>query len=326
VPIARAMRGAGARSGGQPSGPLAPAAAWRHLSGGHQGGTTVAYAERTITRTLWRKPTACTCSLSGTLFGAAAPKLSASGPPPRTGARYLSMVTFRQRLLSTLRAIEPVLREPGVLVAGSEVPNLLEPDARSTLVVSQDVDIAVSVDSHARVKRQLASVRDLEPSAEEPSVWLPRTPDLIEVNFIGMDHGRRAGETYVLDDSELPLLVFGHLSLLQPGPAVVVDGLTIPVPRLAGLLIEKLVTDRTAEKGDRDLLVALGLLLVATPGDMGEAQEVFEGLAADLQYTARSNLTVLSLLQPRAGMPDPTQHRRRVGELLDRLEQTGANR
>jgi hypothetical protein len=54
-------------------------------------------------------------------------------------------VSFRTKLLATLREIEPVLVEPGVLVAGSEVPNLLEPGAASSLVVSQDVDIAVPV-------------------------------------------------------------------------------------------------------------------------------------------------------------------------------------
>jgi hypothetical protein len=35
------------------------------------------------------------------------------------------------------------VNEPGVLIVGSEVPNLLQPGAASTLVVSQDVDLAV---------------------------------------------------------------------------------------------------------------------------------------------------------------------------------------
>ncbi|HEU4581572.1 MAG TPA: hypothetical protein VFS67_25110 [Polyangiaceae bacterium] len=34
---------------------------------------------------------------------------------------------FRTRLLETLRAVRSVLEAPGVLVGGSEVPNLLEP-------------------------------------------------------------------------------------------------------------------------------------------------------------------------------------------------------
>jgi hypothetical protein len=55
-------------------------------------------------------------------------------------------VTFRDRLLGTLRQLQPVLDVPGVLVVGSEVPNLLQPDAASTLVVSQDVDLALPVD------------------------------------------------------------------------------------------------------------------------------------------------------------------------------------
>ena len=38
-------------------------------------------------------------------------------------------MTFRERLIGTLRQLQPVLEEPGVLVVGSEVPNLLQPDA-----------------------------------------------------------------------------------------------------------------------------------------------------------------------------------------------------
>ena len=94
---------------------------------------------------------------------------------------------FRQRLLATLRAIQPVLEESGVLVLGSEVPNLLEAGAASTLVISQNVDIAVLVSAHARVKGRLIAVRGLSPSPDEPSVWIPETDDMIEVNFIGMD-------------------------------------------------------------------------------------------------------------------------------------------
>jgi hypothetical protein len=35
-------------------------------------------------------------------------------------------MTLRDRLLTTIRAAGPVLETPGVLVVGSEVPNLLE--------------------------------------------------------------------------------------------------------------------------------------------------------------------------------------------------------
>ena len=115
---------------------------------------------------------------------------------------------FRSRLLRTLRAVEPILAVQGVLVVGSEVPNLLEPNARSSLVVSQDGDIAVPVASHAAVKARLSQLHGLYPSREEPSVWLPAGDDMIEVNFIGMDpDSDRSGETYVLEDRELPLLV-----------------------------------------------------------------------------------------------------------------------
>ena len=231
----------------------------------------------------------------------------------------LASVTFRTKLLDTLRAVEPVLREPGVLIGGSEVPNLLQPGAQSTLVVSQDVDIVVPVSSHAAVKQRLAEVRDLAPSTEEPSVWLPKRDGLIEVNFLGVDRAR-PGETYVFEDEALPLLVFEHLALLDRGVDVEVDGLRIPVPRVAGLLVEKLVSDRTGEKGDRDLLVALGLLLVAQPKDLDETDVIYRRLPKDLRHTIQSNLTTLSLLEPRDAMPDPLGHRALVAELLTRLE------
>jgi hypothetical protein len=212
---------------------------------------------------------------------------------------------FRTRLIKTLKCVGPVLQEPGVLIAGSEVPNLLEADARCTLVVSQDLDIAVPVESHAGVKARLQEIRGLKRSGEEPSVWLPLSPDLLEVNFIGMDtRSARAGETYVLEDDELPLLVFAQLSLLSPGKPLRIEGLEVPLPRPAGLLLEKLVTDRSGEKGERDLLVALALQ----------------------QYAARCALSLLSLLPPHPQMPDPTPHRPLLARLLARLETMGPAR
>lgn len=205
------------------------------------------------------------------------------------------------------------------MVAGSQVPNLLEPGARSSLVVSQDVDIVVPVERHDAVRQRLAKVSELEPSGDEPSVWLPKHPDIIEVNFIGADVAR-PGETYVFDDAELPLLVFGNLSLLRLGSPIQVEGLIIPVPRPAGLLAEKLLTDRSGEKGDRDLLVVMGLLLVTQPPDIDELELIYRVLPPDQRYTMRSNLSVLSLLEARAEMPDPVPHRERLAELMARLE------
>jgi hypothetical protein len=70
-------------------------------------------------------------------------------------------VTFRDRLLGTLRRLQPVLDEPGVMVVGSEVPNLLEAEAAATLVVSQDVDIAVPVVRVSASKVRLREVGGL---------------------------------------------------------------------------------------------------------------------------------------------------------------------
>jgi hypothetical protein len=230
-------------------------------------------------------------------------------------------VPFRDQLLATLRELAPVFQGPGAMVAGSEVPNLLEPNAASTLVVSQDVDVLIEIQHHAEIKERLREISGFEPSSAEPSVWLPLRPDLMEVNFIGADH-ERPGETYVFEDEELPLLVFGHLSLLELGVPVRVDGQVIPVPRLAGLLLEKLLTERSGEKGDRDLLVSLGLCTLATPQDLDELTLLYRSLQAEFQYAVRSNLSTLSLLEARPHMPDPGPHRRQIAGLLARLETT----
>jgi hypothetical protein len=230
-------------------------------------------------------------------------------------------VTFRDRLLATIGAARPVLEVQGVLVVGSEVPNLLEPDMSATLVVSQDLDVGVPVLRHLDVKRRLPQLTSFRPSEDEPSVWLPRDDALLELNFVGMDVGRTPDEAYVLEDRELPLLVFGALSMLAPGEEVEASGVRVRLPRVAGLLLEKLVTERTGEKGERDLLVALALLMMASPADLDEFARAVAALEQEWQHAVVSNLTLLSLLAPRAGMPDPRLERARVAALLVRLEQ-----
>jgi hypothetical protein len=114
-------------------------------------------------------------------------------------------VKFREKLINTLRAIRPVFDEEGVVVVGSEVPNLLEPDAASTLVVSQDVDVAIDVHQHARVRTRLAELRGLAQSQQEPSVWTPLQNDLIEVNFLGIDSALASpSDAYAFEDDVLP--------------------------------------------------------------------------------------------------------------------------
>ena len=228
---------------------------------------------------------------------------------------------FRDRLIETLRAIQPVLEAPGVMVIGSEVPTLLQGGDEPALVVSQDVDIGVPVTAHAEVKRRLGEIVRLHPSIEEPSVWLPNEPALIEVNFVGMDAAiRDVSETYALEDPTLPLLVFGPLSLLDAAERIDVQGVRLMLPRPGGLLLEKLVTERTGEKGDRDLLVVLALLLVMAEHEIEDAVAGFSRLSAEQRNAAVSNLTVLSLLEARSGMPDPAPHRLRISRLLGRLD------
>lgn len=227
---------------------------------------------------------------------------------------------FRDRLLATIRAARAVLEAPGVLVVGSEVPNLLEPGAAATLVVSQDLDVGVRVEWHGELKARLPQLEAFEPSPDEPSVWVPRDGSLLELNFIGIDAAQDPAEAYVLDDDRLPLLVFGALSLVAPGVEVELAGTRVRLPRPAGLVLEKLVTDRTGEKGERDLLVALGVLTLMTPGDLDELDAAFQKLRPELRHAVRSNLTILSLLDARAGMPDPGPGRATVAALLRRLE------
>ncbi|MGZ5440572.1 MAG: hypothetical protein ACXW5U_03160 [Thermoanaerobaculia bacterium] len=230
-------------------------------------------------------------------------------------------MSFRDRLLASLRAAEPVLDVPGVMVAGSQVPNLLQPDADSTLVVSDDVDIVIPVSVHAEVKQRILHLRGYTPSPDEPSVWLPDEPGKLELNFIGADPtGRESSDSYVLHDDQLPLLVFGLLSFLHQGPDLVLPGLRVPLPRPAGLLLEKLLTERSGLKGERDLLVALGLLLVSRTGDIDELATEIGRLRDDQRRTVMANLALLSLLRPIPGMPDPTDAREVVASLIRRLE------
>jgi hypothetical protein len=244
----------------------------------------------------------------------------------REGRRslYWTRVTFRDRLLATIRAARPVLEIPDVLIVGSEVPNLLEADAASTLVISQDLDVGVPVHRHADVKARLDALHDFEPSGDEPSVWTPRAPAILELNFLGIDSAQDPAEAYVLEDDRLPLLVFGALGLVSAGAELDIAGTRLTLPRPAGLLLEKLVTDRTGEKGERDLLVALGVLMSATSADLDELEALYLGLRPELRHVVRSNLTILSLLAPRPGMPDPEPRRADVAALSRRLEAAAA--
>jgi hypothetical protein len=229
-------------------------------------------------------------------------------------------MAFRNRLLRSLERFQPVLEIPGIMVGGSQVPNLLQPDAASTLVVSQDVDLVVPVAAHAQVRDALARVSGYEPSAAEPSVWLSQDPERLEINFIGRDPDlRETADSYVFDDPKLPLLVFGLLNFLHEGAVIDAGGVRIPIPRPAGLLVEKLLTERSGLKGERDLLVALGLLMTCEESDVAEFVNVFRQLPVDARTMLLANLSVLSLMQPLPDMPDPHRGRELVEPLIARL-------
>jgi hypothetical protein len=228
---------------------------------------------------------------------------------------------FRERLLATLRAIRPILGVEGVIVAGSEVPNLLEKGAASTLVVSEDVDLAVSVDAMEEVAQRLTLLSDFIRSADEPSVLLPRQKELVEVNFIGFDAKLTdPTESYVAERPGLSLLVFGSLGYLLPPRTLQIDDVRLQVPSTAGLMLEKLVTERSGRKGDRDLLVVAGLLAVATEHDLDAFVARARSVPAELRAEVLSNLSILSLLPAMESMPDPRVHRATVSRLIERLE------
>jgi len=92
------------------------------------------------------------------------------------------------------------------------------------------------------------------------------------------------------------------------------------VPRPAGLALEKLVTDRTGEKGDRDLLVVAGRLSTMSAADVDELAHTYRELPAELRHQVRTNLSILSLIEARPSMPDPGPQRASIAALLVRLE------
>src|SRR5205823_2259125 len=105
------------------------------------------------------------------------------------------------------------------------------------------------------------------------------------------------------------------------GTAVEAGGVRVPLPRPAGLLIEKLLTERSGLKGERDLLVALGLLMHCTEPDVVEVTQLFQQLPPDARTTLLANLALLSLMRPLPQMPDPVRGRELVEALLARLKE-----
>jgi len=214
-----------------------------------------------------------------------------------------------------------VLRVPGVLVIGSELPNLLEPGLASSLVVSEDLAVGVPVSAHAEVEARLSELALFTPSPEEPSVWLPRSEGLLELNFVGLpEAGTPLSDVIPVEGERLSMLVFGTLGLLRPGPVLELEGLRVPVPARAGGMLEKLVTERSGLKGDRDLLVVLGILMHAGAEDLRQLAGAYASLPEELRHAVRVNVTLLSLLEPVSGMPDPRAQRERVHEFLRLIE------
>ncbi len=59
--------------------------------------------------------------------------------------------------------------------------------------------------------------------------------------------------------------------------------------------------------------------MVMSPAAVDELVALIDGLPADARHTVASNLTLLSLLERRPGMPDPVAGRSAVRALLERV-------
>jgi len=64
----------------------------------------------------------------------------------------------------------------------------------------------------------------------------------------------------------------------------------------------------------------MGLLMTAASADLDEFVGAYRRLRPELRHAVRANLTLLSLIDARAGMPDPRPQRAAVATLLQRVE------
>jgi len=60
--------------------------------------------------------------------------------------------------------------------------------------------------------------------------------------------------------------------------------------------------------------------MTAGPADLDELDGAYRCLRPELRHTVRSNLTLLSRIEARDGMPDPRPRRAAVAALLQRPE------
>ncbi len=226
---------------------------------------------------------------------------------------------FAERLLMTIKDISDLFID-GVIVIGSEAPNLFSFYEKSPVIVSKDIDLGVDVKAHNGLKEKITGLQTFKISEDEPSVLTPLGPQL-EVNIVGID--RRLtdiSESYVLEDSRLPMMVLGNLSLIEPGQVINIAGINVPMPKKAGLLLEKLLTERSGIKGERDLLVALALLLIINEQEKTEFLMSYGKLDPELRQQILTNLTLLSALPPHHAMPDPRPCRQMIFEFIQRIE------
>ncbi|MBE7439598.1 MAG: hypothetical protein HS115_14165 [Spirochaetales bacterium] len=205
--------------------------------------------------------------------------------------------------MNTLRDLRPVADQ--VIVIGSEVPNLSRIHSGADLFVSQDIDLAVPIENLERTDEQIPMLFEhYRQSSDEPSILLPRDDARLEINFLGVDF-----RSQDLDDISLhrgrhiSFLAFGTLTLIKPVD-LTIEKHRFRVAEHRSLFLEKILTERSSIKGERDLYVAaLVFKEIQSPQEIIHMREDILALDSERKFFASDNLASLILMIEK-GHPD----------------------
>jgi hypothetical protein len=217
--------------------------------------------------------------------------------------------SFKDRLMATVLCLPDVLGDDGFIV-GSEVPNLylLQRGLPGRgLFVSQDVDVALSMES---TSQRIRALEDWKSSDDEPSILLPvDATKHMEINLLGIDPEFSLDEVAV--HRRGGYVIFGTLGLIQK-TTLALDGVKIPVASLSTIALEKLATARSGIKGDRDLHVALMAIELMDAEEHVSLKEMIHRLPDEYRHHATGGVANLYTEQSRAD----TQKGKRLGGTL----------
>ncbi|MEW5692344.1 MAG: hypothetical protein AB1765_03500 [Candidatus Hydrogenedentota bacterium] len=205
-------------------------------------------------------------------------------------------ISFRTKLLNTLKILKDIL--PHTIIIGSEVPNLIRINKKVDLFVSEDIDVGIPVLKFKIIKSGIKRLlKKYYVSRDEPSILCPKTNELLEINFLGIDKNLDdLDDVYIFRDGLVSFIVFGTLSLIK-GKKVSINGMKVILAEPASLLVEKLLTERSHIKGERDIIVA-GLLLevIDIKKEMKHILAMINALNKDKRYLIQDNLSTLILI------------------------------